>query len=57
MKDAKGVNILIMINKTVPMILNEIKFIKDPIPTFRELTDNYSSGLISVPTFGEYCQN
>lgn len=35
-----------------PTILNEIKFIKDPIPTFRELTDNYSSGLISVPTFG-----
>lgn len=35
-----------------PTIINGIEFDTDPIPNFRNLVDNYSSGLLGVSTIG-----
>ena len=35
-----------------PTIINGIEFDTDPIPNFRNLVDNYSSGLLDVSTIG-----
>ena len=35
-----------------PLILNNINFKEDPIPNFRDIFNNYNSGILSVPTFG-----
>ena len=33
-------------------LIDGIKLLKDPIPNFRNLYENFSSGLVKVPTFG-----
>lgn len=35
-----------------PLWIKDVEFSEDPIPNFRYLSENYSSGLLNVPTIG-----
>ena len=35
-----------------PTLLNDVSFSKDPIPNFRRLQENYSTGYLNVPSVG-----
>lgn len=35
-----------------PTLIEEVEFSEDPIPNFRKLSQNYTSGMSNVPTFG-----
>ena len=53
-KDAVDANIIMVQLESFydPLRLADVKFSKDPIPTFRELSKNYSSGEVKVSTYG-----
>lgn len=53
-KNTKELNVILVQLESFfdPLVLNNINFIEDPIPNFRNLIGNYSSGLLFVPTFG-----
>lgn len=35
-----------------PQLLNDVEYRADPIPFFRELKENYTTGFLTVPSFG-----
>ena len=53
-KDAVDANIIMVQLESFydPLRLADVKFSKDPIPTFREFSKNYSSGEVKVSTYG-----
>ncbi len=53
-EDGEKPNIIIIQSEAFwdPTVLENVKFNKDPLPYFHELTENFSSGTINLPVYG-----
>ena len=53
-QESKNPNVIIVMNEAFwdPMVMDQLTFSEDPIPTFRKLQDKHPSGWLLSPQFG-----